>query len=172
MQVLDLNALKKYHNKIITYIKAKVAESASPSIPVGTVDFIASETAPSGWLICDGSAINRNTYANLFSIIGTKFGSGDNSSTFNLPDLRAAFIRGTGTSRGYSATFGVIQSPTTIATYANGFSTKSGTLDYINPDSYTAQSNKYTIGGDSVTSNGRLISVRPYNIALTPIIKY
>ena len=51
-------------------------------------------SAPSGWLECDGSAISRTTYADLFTAIGTKWGSGDGSSTFNIPDLRGMFPRG------------------------------------------------------------------------------
>ena len=45
-------------------------------------------TAPDGWLLCDGSAISRTTYAALFGIIGTTFGVGDGSTTFNVPDMR------------------------------------------------------------------------------------
>ena len=47
----------------------------------------AAGSAPSGWLICDGSAVSRATYADLFSTIGTTYGAGDGSSTFNLPDF-------------------------------------------------------------------------------------
>lgn len=65
--------------------------------PVGTILNYAAATSPSGWLICDGSAISRTTYANLFTAISTTWGVGDGSSTFNLPDLRGAFLRGTGT---------------------------------------------------------------------------
>jgi len=46
------------------------------------------DTAPNGWLLCDGSAINRTTYSALYAIVGTKYGSGDASTTFNVPDLR------------------------------------------------------------------------------------
>jgi microcystin-dependent protein len=56
------------------------------------------ETAPDGWLSCDGEAVSRETYARLFAAIGTKWGAGDGSTTFNVPDLRGAFVRGTGTS--------------------------------------------------------------------------
>ena len=45
-------------------------------------------TAPNGHLLCDGSLISRTTYANLFSVIGTTFGAGDGSTTFNLPNLK------------------------------------------------------------------------------------
>lgn len=56
--------------------------------PTGSVCAFAGSTAPSGWLICDGRAVNRILYDNLFQIIGTTYGSGDGSTTFNLPDLR------------------------------------------------------------------------------------
>lgn len=46
------------------------------------------ETAPTGWLLCDGAAVSRTTFADLFNIIGTKYGAGDGSTTFNLPDLK------------------------------------------------------------------------------------
>jgi len=54
-------------------------------------------TAPSGWLLCNGSAISRTTYATLFAVIGTTFGSGDGSTTFNLPDYRDRMPIGAGT---------------------------------------------------------------------------
>jgi microcystin-dependent protein len=53
-------------------------------------------SAPTGWLSCDGSAVSRTTYSDLFAVIGTTWGSGNGSSTFNVPDLRGAFLRGTG----------------------------------------------------------------------------
>lgn len=56
--------------------------------PIGTVMMFAGNTAPSGFKICDGSAISRSTYSSLFNIIGTSFGSGDGSTTFNLPNLK------------------------------------------------------------------------------------
>ncbi len=56
--------------------------------PFGTITSFAGSTSPTGWLLCDGSAISRTTYSNLFSIIGITYGSGDGSTTFNLPDLR------------------------------------------------------------------------------------
>jgi len=45
-------------------------------------------TAPTGWLLCDGTAVSRTTYASLFAVIGTTFGTGDDSTTFNVPDFR------------------------------------------------------------------------------------
>jgi len=54
----------------------------------------AGSTAPSGWLLCYGQAISRTTYATLFAIIGTTYGSGDGSTTFNVPDLRGRTVAG------------------------------------------------------------------------------
>jgi microcystin-dependent protein len=64
------------------------------SVPIGTIDWFAMSTAPAGYLECDGSAVSRSTYSALFSKIGTLYGVGDGSSTFNLPDLRGRFARG------------------------------------------------------------------------------
>lgn len=62
--------------------------------PTGSVLPFAGATIPNGWLLCDGSAVSRALYSTLFSIIGTAWGYGDQSTTFNLPNLRAQFLRG------------------------------------------------------------------------------
>lgn len=62
----------------------------------GMIMPFAGTTAPTGWLSCDGSAVSRTTYATLFSNIGTTWGVGDGSTTFNVPDLRGLFLRGAG----------------------------------------------------------------------------
>ena len=63
-------------------------------VPVGTEVLWATATAPTGWLEENGAAISRTTYADLYAVIGTTYGVGDGSSTFNLPDARGEFIRG------------------------------------------------------------------------------
>ena len=65
--------------------------------PSGLISAFGGAVAPTRYLICDGSAVSRTTYANLFAAIGTAWGSGDGSTTFNLPDLRGMFLRGAGT---------------------------------------------------------------------------
>jgi microcystin-dependent protein len=62
--------------------------------PGTVVHYGGSSTPPSGWLLCDGSAISRTTYSALFDIIGTTYGTGDGVNTFNIPDLRGRFILG------------------------------------------------------------------------------
>jgi microcystin-dependent protein len=56
-------------------------------LPVGTINPFAGNTVPDGWLKCDGSAISRTTYADLFAVIGTTYGTGDGSTTFTLPNF-------------------------------------------------------------------------------------
>lgn len=73
--------------------------SGGPSgdIPVGSGSLYFGASAPPGWLLCDGSAVSRGTYSLLFTAIGTAYGSGDGSSTFNIPDLRGRIPVGKGT---------------------------------------------------------------------------
>jgi len=73
------------------------------SIPAGAIIPYISETEPSGWLKCDGTAVSRTTYSSLFAVVGTAFGSGDGSTTFNLPDLRGRTVIGSGTGSGLTA---------------------------------------------------------------------
>ena len=75
---------------------AKLASSVI-FVPSGAVMAFAMNSAPTGWLSAEGTAVSRSTYANLFAAIGTTYGSGDGSTTFNLPDLRGYFVRGSGT---------------------------------------------------------------------------
>jgi microcystin-dependent protein len=62
--------------------------------PSGVVSAYAGTSAPSGYLMCDGSAVSRATYAALFAVIGETHGQGDNATTFNVPDYRGRFLRG------------------------------------------------------------------------------
>ncbi len=71
-----------------------LAQVVAMATPAGVVMATAAKTAPSGWLICDGRAVSRSTYAALFTAIGTLYGSGDGSTTFNLPNLNGATIIG------------------------------------------------------------------------------
>lgn len=66
-------------------------------IPAGMIVPFGNTTAPTGFLACEGQAVSRSTYSDLFSAIGTTWGSGDGSSTFNVPDLQGAVLKGTGT---------------------------------------------------------------------------
>lgn len=159
-------------------------------VPTGSVFYFAASTAPTGYLTCDGSSISRTTYADLFAVVGTTFGSVD-GNTFNLPDLRGEFIRGFDDGKGTDSgrTFGTSQDdatalPTTAFTtdnpgdhnhsYSQAVYQNSITDD--SPDQTSsvyftsgttgdagAHTHSITGGGDSET--------RPRNIALLPCIK-
>ena len=68
--------------------------TAPSSVPTGAVFHFAMLNAPEGYLVCDGSDVSREDYADLFTAIGTTFGAGNGVTTFNLPDLAGEFIRG------------------------------------------------------------------------------
>lgn len=69
--------------------------------PAGTIYAFAGNDIPTGYLPCNGSVISRTTYADLFAVIGTTYGSGDGSTTFNLPDLTDRFLEGSSTAGNY-----------------------------------------------------------------------
>lgn len=69
-------------------------------VPPGAIVHFSRNSPPTGWLTANGAAVSRTVYAGLFSAIGTTFGSGDGSTTFNLPDLRGEFIRSWDNGRG------------------------------------------------------------------------
>ena len=75
-----------------TFIKKEVGESL---LPTGSVIFVHATDVPQGLLLCNGAAVSRTKYAKLFSVIGTKYGSGDGSSTFNLPNLNGRVLQAT-----------------------------------------------------------------------------
>ena len=64
------------------------------AVPTGAIMAWPTESIPSGWLKCQGQAVARSTYSDLFSALGVIYGAGDGSSTFNLPDYRGEFLRG------------------------------------------------------------------------------
>lgn len=80
-QTIDSSTTKYPSNKaVLDYVESK-------AVPVGAFMPYAADTPPDGWLKCDGSAISRTTYSALFAKIGTKYGKGDGSKTFNLPNF-------------------------------------------------------------------------------------
>jgi microcystin-dependent protein len=78
---------------------------AAQAVPTGAILPYGAASAPSGFLLCDGSAVSRATYAALFAVLSTTFGAGDGSTTFNVPDLRQKFPLGKATA-GTGSTLG------------------------------------------------------------------
>lgn len=134
---------------------------------VGDVKYTARNTAPAGWLVANGSAISRTTYAALFAAIGTAFGAGDGSTTFNLPDLRGEFIRGVDGGRGVDPgrVFGSSQADE-IKSHTH--SDRGGILVGGGAD-VAAGSLKLESAPSGATGGAE---TRPRNIALLAVIKY
>lgn len=147
----------------------------------GAVNYFAMPWAPAGWLKANGAAISRTTYAALFAVIGTTYGAGDASTTFNLPDLRGEFLRGFDDGRGLDAQrwIGSVQ--------ADQF--KSHNHRFINEydtptNQFIAYTDQNSEGVDVTNSAGERChtyvrmentggnETRPRNIALLACIKY
>ncbi|MBX2831277.1 MAG: tail fiber protein [Rhodospirillales bacterium] len=87
-------------NKITICTEFDAAQIAGLQVPIASIHAFATQTVPDGYLICDGSAISRTEYTELFGALGTVWGAGDGTSTFNIPDLRGEFMRGFDAGRG------------------------------------------------------------------------
>ena len=149
------------------------AGSLGTLLAPGLILFFAANTPPTGWLKANGAAVSRATYASLFAAIGTTFGAGDGSTTFNLPDLRGEFLRGWDDSRGIDTgrVFGSAQ--------ADSFKAHNHGLDTALPAYFANRgltTGAYTFAQDSssitVTQYTGGSETRPINIALLAIIKY
>ena len=140
---------------------------AAGGLPSGSVSFFASNTAPSGYLKANGAAVSRTTYAALFSAIGTTFGSGDGSTTFNIPDLRGEFVRGWDDSRGIDSgrVFGSAQADE-LKSHVHSVSALIGTAGSAPQASGSSSSNPYNTNATGGSET------RPRNIALLACIKY
>lgn len=172
-------------------VTTKVQDSL---VPPGAVMTFAMSAAPTGWLECNGQAVNRSGpsgYPALFAAIGTTYGVGDNSTTFNLPDLRGEFIRGWDNNRGVDSgrTFGGSQKGSlligentsdTVNTLdiASGTKRLSAGWDAADLSSYTGLSLTYTSTGVAIASltsptlSSHAGIARPRNIAMFYCIKF
>lgn len=73
---------------LMTKAEAEIVVNNSEEFKIGTVQLFMGSSIPSGYLLCDGKAISRTAYASLFAVIGTTYGAGDGSTTFNLPNFQ------------------------------------------------------------------------------------
>ena len=163
-----------------------VGQAAGGLVPPGAVFYFAMETPPAGYLECNGSAVSRTTYATLFSAIGITFGTGNGSTTFNLPQLQGEFIRGGHASStsidpdGYRV-IGSTQTDTFQGhwhTQALQITNNSGGTGYDHGSTnFTATTSSdinitspVTDGTNGVPRTSK--ETRPRNVALLPCIKY
>ncbi|WP_440030124.1 tail fiber protein [Chromobacterium amazonense] len=162
----------------------------------GQVAFFAMTTPPDGWLPANGTAVSRSTFASLFAAIGTTYGTGDGTTTFNLPDLRGEFVRGWDANVDQGRIFGSKQKGSLVIhnddqdTYAGGIinnMTNKAVRDVAGYD-FVPDVKDYTSGlviNNVALLNQQSISqvfgsnpqnwmymTRPRNIALLPCIKY
>jgi microcystin-dependent protein len=151
---------------------ASLASAASLFVPPGAVLPFAMAVTPSGWLAANGAAVSRTLYPALFAAIGTLYGVGDGNSTFNLPDLRGYFVRGSGTNSDGTAsgTFGQKQADDfeshthTGSTGAGGDHTHTASTNtagnhshgYSAPNSYQQDTTNSPANGKRATSNANL----------------
>ena len=154
------------------------------STPASTVIYVAQNTAPTGYVKANGAALSRTTYADLFAAIGTTFGSGDGSTTFNVPDLRGEFIRAWDDARGVDSgrSFGSAQAHRTEDLYAQvagnypytrlkNTSTPYWTSNYRDDD-YGANEGAVGQSKGAGVEPRNTGETRPRNIALLACIKY
>lgn len=87
--------MTNYAGELRQYLDNQIA--AIEKIPVGTTTTYAGSTPPVGWLVCDGSAVSRETYSALFAVIGITYGEGNGATTFNLPNAIDKFFEGSDT---------------------------------------------------------------------------
>ena len=143
------------------------------AVPPGTVMAFAANATPEGWLLCNGAAVSRSTYAALFAAIGTIYGAGDGSSTFALPNLNNRFIQGSGTAgtvknAGLPNHTHIITSSFSLTKYIGG---QGSTADYVRPQ---VGSTKTTTTAASASSSiyGASSTVQPPALTMRFYIRY
>lgn len=103
---LDISMDTNLHAPVTMDSTLTVGGAISAPYLVGSIQMYGGATAPTGWLLCDGSAVSRTTYARLFEVLGTAYGEGDGSTTFNVPNLQDRFALGSSSSKALGSTGG------------------------------------------------------------------
>lgn len=153
-------------NQLYQVIAAAIAAAATQ--PTGSIMPYGGAAAPAGWLLCNGQAVNRSTYATLFGVVGVAFGVGNNVDTFNVPDLRGRTPIGVGQGSGLSDralgaksgaethTLTVNEIPAHHHTYAS--TAQAGAVDY-QPGTGGGVTNTGDAGGGAAHNN-----MQPYQV--------
>jgi microcystin-dependent protein len=152
----------------VSQITGSLTSDVAELLPAGSIIMWGGSSAPSGWLLCNGLAVNRTTYAALFAILGTTYGNGDGSSTFNLPNTKDVVVLGSGDNNGRGTgsgtQFGASQTATTASGSAS-LATSSTTVAASAKDS--SQTSVLT----NVTAGGHTHNYRIPSVVITYIIK-
>ncbi len=156
-------------------------ENTSYSVPIGTIISYASTTLPVGFLLCDGSEISKTDYADLYTVIGNKFGTATDSTKFKLPDLRNRFIQGANSNLGASKDAGLPNITGSFTSYdyvygnakdsfTRAISNKNSGSNIVNPtDAPYVVYNFDASKSNSIYGNSD--TVQPPSVCLTFIIK-
>ena len=129
-------------------------------LPTGTINLYGGQynNIPSGWLLCDGTAVSRTTYAELYDVVGDQFGAGNGSSTFNLPNLQAKFPRGAAASTNPGGTGGADTHTLTTAempshghSHSHAYNQPSGNTDILR--STPGANVDYNVGSSSTQTD-------------------
>lgn len=153
-----------------------IQTTAAPFL-VGQVCLFAMNAAPSGFLKCNGAAVSRTTYSALFAAIGTTYGAGNGTTTFNVPDLRGEFLRGLDDGRGIdtgraigSAQGQALRQSTLTNIVRQQAATAAGTNDFSYSELGNAGYATGVVGGHGTITLGSGTETRPRNVALLSCI--
>ncbi len=122
------------------------ADQSTGAMPVAAVQSFATASCPAGWLAADGSDVGRAAYSDLFTAIGTMYGSGDGSTTFTLPDYRGYFLRGLDN--------GAANDPDSATRLDRGDGTAGDAVGTKQDDAFESHYHSYTAGEDKDVSSG------------------
>lgn len=144
------------------------------STDVGTIFHVASATCPSGSLENDGAAVSRTTYATLFGVIGTTFGAGNGTTTFNLPDLRGRFVRSWDHGKGIDTARAVFsRQSSAVQTHTHTYSAANNlNRETSNTGGYGFTASDTTGGSTAPNTAPAPDETRPTNIAFPSCIKF
>lgn len=160
-------ALDKVHASMMGDITAQ-----NIGFIAGQVSFFAQASAPAGFLKCNGAAISRTTYSVLFAAIGTLYGVGNGTTTFNLPDLRGEFLRSWDDARGIDSGRAIATAQAAAFashnhTGTNGFANTWYIAGAAGGAHATAAGSNSTVNGTDATGGAE---TRPRNVALLACI--
>lgn len=140
---------------ILLDLKALLTKMLQTSSVVGEIKAYAGSTVPNGWLICDGSAISRTDYPLLFNAIGTLWGVGDGSTTFNLPNLKGKVPVGYDSSQTEFDTVGESGGAKTVTLNVNQIPSHAHAIsNWTQLKVYATGTGKYAAGYQSGASTG------------------
>lgn len=161
-------------NPLTTYYRVDNAWRSGPSatLPPGFISLHGASTPPSGYLECNGAAISRATYSALFAVIGTAFGAGDGTTTFNLPDMRGMFARGWAGAGSVDAgrVFGSVQQDA-LESHTHNYRVDSGITGSVTANRGILADSTGTSGERYTSSATGDTETRPVNVALLYVIK-